>query len=228
MDIRLFTVSGAPCPWRVTIGMAIKNIHYNTELLSRSDNEHKTESYLRLNPRGTVPTLVSKDIVLRDSIAILAWLDRVFLENPLFGETPEEAAEIWQKTMELVDYLPIAASTVLSPLFFKNANKVTPELLKASGTLRAELQVLDRLLQRGDFLAGGKPTAADAVAFPHVRLVQRAMETKSDMMTALGLSNFGAFTQKLSKWVNRIEDLPGVEKTFPPHWGMQLEQKRDV
>ncbi|KAB7613681.1 glutathione S-transferase family protein [Amylibacter sp. SFDW26] len=218
MDITLYTISGAPCPWRVMVGMAIKGIDYKTQLLSGADQEHKQDAYLRINPRGTMPTLLKDDVVIRDSIAILAWLDRAFPENPLFGETADEAAEIWQKSMEAADYIPPAISGLLRPIFFENASKATPELLEASEKLRAELQTWDAILKQTKFLAGAMPTAADAVAFPHVRLIQRAMDTKSEIMADLGLANFDAFTTAMSSWIGRVETVSGVAQSFPPHW----------
>ena len=57
MTLTLWTVSGAPSPWRVALGMAFKGIESETRLLSASRREHKLESYLKLNDRGTVPAL---------------------------------------------------------------------------------------------------------------------------------------------------------------------------
>ncbi|MEM8617963.1 MAG: glutathione S-transferase family protein [Pseudomonadota bacterium] len=218
MSLKIWTVSGAPSPWRVTLGMAFKGLDYDVTLLSAAQREHKSEAYLTLNPRGTLPTVKDGDTTLTQSVAILAWLDREYPATPLFGETPQEAGLIWQRTMEIFDYLPDATSSVLSPIFSEGADKATDDLKNASERLRSELSNLAGILADNPFLSGTRPRAADAVAFPHVRLIQRAMETKPLIMQALDLSDLAALSTDLAGWVQRIEALPNVAATFPPHW----------
>ncbi|MEM1286068.1 MAG: glutathione S-transferase family protein [Pseudomonadota bacterium] len=218
MTPHLWTVSGAPSPWRVALAMAFKGLDYEVQMLSASEREHKSEPYLSLNPRGTVPTLQADDLTLRHSIAILAWLDRTFPGKPLFGETPEEAGNIWQSTMDIFDHLPDATSAVLSPIFFDNAAEATDALREAAERLRSETDRLALMLAGQAWLSGSRPGAADAVAFPHIRLIQRAMETKPQIMTDLGLPSLAALSPEIAAWVARVEALPNVSNTFPPHW----------
>lgn len=178
MSLEIWTVSGAPSPWRAALGMAFKGLDYNVHLLSAAQKEHKSDAYLAINPRGTVPTVKNGDATLSQSVAILAWLDREYPAAPLFGDTPRDAALIWQRTMEVFDYLPGATSAVLSPIFFQGAEEATDDLKNASEKLQSELAHLTGILDETPFLSGERPGAADAVAFPHVRLIQRAMETK--------------------------------------------------
>ena len=218
MTLEIWTVSGAPSPWRAALGMAFKGLDYKVHLLSAQQKEHKSDAYLAINKRGTVPTLQEADVTLGQSIAILAWLDRKYPASPLFGKTAREAGMIWQRTMEIFDYLPRATSGVLSPVYFEGADKATDDLITASDTLRSELTRLANFLIDDSFLSGVSPGAADAVAFPHVRLIQRAMETKPQIMQDLGLSDLAAFSPKIADWTRRVEALPHVAQTFPPHW----------
>lgn len=218
MPLEIWTVSGAPSAWRAALGMAFKGLDYDVNMLSAAQKEHKSEAYLAINPRGTVPTVKEGATTLNQSIAILAWLDREYPATPLFGETPQDAGLIWQRTMDIFDYLPDATSGVLSPIFFEGANEATDELNAASGRLRAELSHLTRVLIDTPFLSGARPGAADAVAFPHVRLVHRAMETKPGIMQALGLPDLATVSVEIAEWVGRVEALPNVAATFPPHW----------
>ena len=218
MSLEIWTVSGAPSPWRATLGMAFKGLDYDVHLLSAAQKEHKSDAYLAINPRGTVPTVKNGDTTLSQSVAILAWLDREYPAKPLFGETPLDAAMIWQRTMEIFDYLPDATSGVLSPIFFQGADQATDDLKIASERLRSELANLADILAETPFLSGERPGAADAVAFPHVRLIQRAMETKPMIMQALDLPDLATVSPDIADWVRRIETLPNVAATFPPHW----------
>ncbi len=218
MTLEFWTVSGAPSPWRAALGMAFKGLTYDVHLLSAGQKEHKSDAYLAINPRGTVPTVKDGEVTLGQSIAVLAWLDRKFPASPLFGETPQDAGTIWQRTMDVFDYLPGATSGVLSPIFFDGADSATDDLKAAAGTLHAELKHLTDILSEHSFLSGAKPGAVDAVAFPHVRLIQRAMETKPKIMQDLGLPDLTALSPEIAAWVERVEELPNVAQTFPPHW----------
>ena len=82
----------------------------------------------------------------------------------------------------------------------------------------AELRRLEAMLDARPFLVGVTPTAADAVAYPEVRLVQRAAETRAETMTKLGFGVPSANYPKVADWKKRIEALPGFHKTMPPHW----------
>ena len=219
MTLEFWTISGAPSPWRVALAMAFKGLDYKTHMLSASQKEHKAEAYLAVNPRGTVPTLKMDDLTLGHSIAILAWLDRAYPDAPLFGDTPQEAGRIWQDTMEIFDYLPAAASAVLSPIFFDGASEPTNALRDAAERLRSETDRLVDLLTGQSWLSGSRPGAADAVAFPHIRLIQRAMETKPQIMQDLGLPNLTTLSPEIDAWVARVETFPNIPQTFPPHWG---------
>ena len=120
MPLKLHTISGAPRPWRVLLGLTFKGLEYETHYLEGSKRQHKAPEFLKLNPRGTVPVLETGNLILRDSIGILAWLDRRYTENPLFGETADEAALIWQITLECCDYLRAAGQSLLFPILVLN------------------------------------------------------------------------------------------------------------
>lgn len=218
MTLEFWTVSGAPSPWRVALGLAFKGLDCNVHMLSAADKEHKAAAYLAINPRGTVPTLQAGDLTLRHSVAALAWLDRAFPQEPLFGDTAEEAGRIWQDTMETFEYLPPATSAVLSPIFFEGASKPTDALKEAAHQLKEESRRLSAMLANGSWLSGERPGAVDAVAFPHIRLIQRAIEMHPGIMHDLALAGLDALSPDIAAWVLRVEALPHVAETFPPHW----------
>lgn len=224
MTLTVHAVSGAPLPWRVLCGLAFKGLDYEINYLQASKREHKSEAFLKLNPRGTIPVLETGDLILRDSMAILAWLDRQYLEKPLFGASADEAGKIWQITVETAEYLRAAQHAVLFPILVqgKSVRDLTGDelnqVLEHVKVFRAELARLEALLGDGDFMFGGAPTAADAVAFPDVRTLQRAFETKADDIDALGLTGLPQEFPKLEAWKQRIEAYPGIDKTMPPHW----------
>ena len=218
MMITVHTISGAPLPWRLLLGLCFKGLQFETITLKASDGEHKSKKFLALNPRGTVPVLQDGQITVRDSVAALAWLDRAYPDTPLFGQEPAQAARIWQSTMELANYLRAVIDRLLTPIFFEGAATATPKLLTSAYDAKVELAGLETALQRAPFLAGATPGASDAVAYPEVRLLQRASDTAPGIMAELGLTDFYEQFPQIGAWVARIEALPGYENTKPQHW----------
>ena len=224
MTYTVYNFSGAPRGWRVLVGLTIKQLEYNVDYLEGSKGEHKEPAYLAIQPRSTVPTMIVDQFVLRDSIACLAWLDRHSPANPLFGETEEESATIWNLTMECNDYLRDAVQQFLYPVLVENiplpgaGTDSMKTLIAASDLLHKECSYLDGILQNQSYLCGNHPTAAEAVAFPEIRLIQRGRDRRPDAMTATGFDRFHDTYPKLSAWMNRMESLKGMDRTFPIHW----------
>ena len=222
--MKVYTISGAPRPWRVLLGLTFKGLDYETKLLKASEREHKSPEFLKINPRGTVPVLDANGLVLRDSIGILAWLDREYPDRPLFGQSAEEAALIWQVVLESCDYLRKHNNNVLSAFllhgktFEKMSEQEKAGIVQAAQELRAECKLLEQKLDDSPFIVGESPSAADAVCFPEIRLIQRAIDTKSDDMGAIGLGTIADDYPNLETWKSRINELPNVQNTLPPHW----------
>ncbi len=225
MTLTLTTISGSPRGWRVLLALAFKGLEADVKELKLSESEHKTEPFISLNPRGTVPVMESDGVVLRDSMAILAWLDRKFPDRPIFGTTERDAAEIWQATMEAQQYLRQATADFLTPIFFQGASlddkgsAKWDALTEAAERMQDEMRFLDRKLSDGrKFLVGNNPSAAEAVSWTEIRLVQRASETKPELLAALGFAELANSLQHLESWKQRVFECPGVAGTMPSHW----------
>lgn len=224
MTIKVYTISGAPRGWRVLIGLALKDLEYEVHYLQGSSQEHKQEEFLKINPRGMVPVIEHDGTIIHDSISILAWLDRKYPTKPLFGRTDDEARTIWQITMEACDYLRDATNSLLRPILVQNIDlpKANSDeminLQTASEKMHSECAYLETLLSTNPFLAGENPSAAEAIIFPEIRLLKRAIERKPHLMRALGFGEFDGVHPKLSEWRDRVEALPNMNKTLPYHW----------
>ena len=67
--------------------------HYETHFVNEDAGEHRTEAYLRVNPRGKVPALRLTDgSVLVENIAIQTYVARTHPEAGLLPTDPEEEA----------------------------------------------------------------------------------------------------------------------------------------
>ena len=68
---------------RVRAALNLKGLDYDYVPLSLLKGEQASEDHLALNPSGLVPTLVTPQGPLPQSLAILEWLDEVHPEPPL-------------------------------------------------------------------------------------------------------------------------------------------------
>jgi glutathione S-transferase len=218
MAIELYWGSGSPFVWRVMLTLEVKGLKYESQLLEFSKGEHKTPAYLRLNPRGKVPTLKDGDFVLYESLAIMSYLDRKYPEPPLFGKTPEENGLIWRALAECESYIVSASNQVVRPVFFGKGLDKVEEIQQAAQTLRQELKMMDERLTGSEWLVGNKISAADIGVFPLVQLISRAASKEAAQPLNLGFLPLGQAFPNVARWVQRIEVLPNYQRTYPPHW----------
>ena len=215
---QLYSISGAPRPWRVLLGLIVKGVEFEVRVLDASKKEHKSPEFLALNARGRVPVIQRDGFVLSESLAILSYLEQQHPDPPLFGTTAEEHARIWQLVSTGEHDLNDACSALLLPLFSRGKDDADEEVQRAALAVREEFTRLESQLSDSPFLSGARMTAADCVCFPHVRLVQRASERFPEVMRRLELHPLGVLYPQLAKWLDRVEALPGYERTFPTHW----------
>ncbi|GMR62246.1 hypothetical protein PMAYCL1PPCAC_32441 [Pristionchus mayeri] len=86
-ELILYTVSHSSAAWRVRIALAIKGVEYVSKAVSWDDKEQMAE-VLSLNPSGRIPILVHNGHVLTGSLAIVEYIDEVFLGPKLLPGFP--------------------------------------------------------------------------------------------------------------------------------------------
>jgi glutathione S-transferase len=218
MAIELYWGSGSPFAWRVMLTLEVKRLAYESKLLEFSKGEHKAPEYLKLNPRGKVPTLKDGYFVIYESLAIMAYLDRKYPEPPLFGTRPGDTGLIWRTLAECESYLLPAGDKVVRPIFFGKGLDKIDEIHEGADAVRRELKTLDKRLAAADWLVGDKLSAADIGVFPLVQLLLRAASKDAAARLALGLLPLDQNFPNVARWVQRIEALPHYQRTYPPQW----------
>ncbi|MGH1468609.1 MAG: maleylacetoacetate isomerase [Bdellovibrionales bacterium] len=101
--MKLYSYYRSSCSYRVRIALHHKNLpfEYMPVHLVKDGGEQLTEGYSKLNPKKEVPTLVDKNITLAQSTAIFLYLDRMYIDTPLF---PKELP-FFEKCLELVEII---------------------------------------------------------------------------------------------------------------------------
>lgn len=79
---------------RVRAALNLKGLSYDYVPLSLLKGEQASKEHLALNPSGLVPTLVTDQGALPQSMAILEWLDEVHPNPPLLPADPWARARV--------------------------------------------------------------------------------------------------------------------------------------
>ena len=111
MTITLYDCATAPSPRRARIFLAEKAVPHEVVQVDLRAGEQLGEAFRRINPRCTVPALVTEEgPVLTDNAAIAAYLEALFPHPPLLGTTPLEKAEIasWHWRVEFEGLMAVA------------------------------------------------------------------------------------------------------------------------
>jgi glutathione S-transferase len=218
MAIEVFWGSGSGPAWRVLLTLAIKNIPYESRLLSFSKGEHRSEPVTTINPRGKVPVLRDGSYSLYESLAIMTYLDRKVPTPPLFGANAEEAGTVMRVIMEHECYAVSAVSAFSRPLLFGKLDAQRDQVLLAIDGCRAELLALESRLAKSPYLATESLSAADVFVFPMVKAFERALGKPGASTLDHEFDPLPSVFPNLAAWCRRIESIPGYDATFPPHW----------
>ena len=157
------------------IGLNLKGLeHQVTPVhLVRDGGQQHSEGYAALNPQELVPTLLHGDRVLHQSMAILEYLDEVFLEPPLLPDDAPGRARV-RALAQLVacDIHPLNNLRVMQ--FFADTWNV-PQPEREDWTrhwMRVGFDAMERLLvesvDTGRFCHGDTPTLADCCLVPQL------------------------------------------------------------
>lgn len=100
--LKLYTARNSICTQKVLITLMEKALEWEQHDVDLFRNEQYSPEYLKLNPKGVVPTLVHDGDIVNESTLICEYLDEVVPEPPL---RPARAADkarmrIWSKFID--------------------------------------------------------------------------------------------------------------------------------
>ena len=177
--------------YKVRLLLNLLGLEFEETVVNLQTGENRTESFLALNPRGQIPTLIDGEVTVWDSQAILVYLARRYGEAWLPGE-PAAMAEVMQ-------WLAVAENELLFGLARARAVKCFGrdfDLASCQAYGHAGLKVLEQQLAEHAWLATGNPTIADIACMPYAALAY---------MGGIPLDDYPA----VRAWIDRVRDLPG-------------------
>lgn len=212
MALTFYFGSGSPFAWKVWLVLEHKGIAYAPKRLSFDKDETRAPEFLKLNPRGRVPTIVDDGFALYESNAICEYLEDKYPQKPLLPKDAQGRAVVRRLIGEADDGLYEPGSDLMSKVLYVAADQRDAKAIgEAKAKLREELAYWRDYL-KGDFFAGAL-SLADFTIYPYLRMPNRVEERASGH----GLKRED-LPANLAAWMRRIEALPYFDKTIPPHW----------
>lgn len=100
--LKLYTAHNSICTQKVFLTLLEKGLPWTAEYIDLFNNEQYRPEYLKLNPKGVVPTLIHEGQAVIESTLICEYLDEVFPEPSLVPHSPYEKSQMrrWSKHID--------------------------------------------------------------------------------------------------------------------------------
>ena len=228
MTFTLYHHGSSVCAAKVRLAMAEKDLEWNGVYIDILKGEQFDPEYLKLNPKGVVPTLVHDDLVIPDSTVIIEYLDQIAPDTSVHPKDPWSRAQVryWTKAVDedlhpacgAVTFVCSHRHTVLKNLGPKGAEEFLASTPPISVTS-------DWKSQKDAFVRYGfdAPGAADKVKLydTYLKKMDKALENKQWLVE----DTFSIADISMVPYVNRLammsmrgmwenNRLPNVENWF--------------
>jgi len=190
--VKLYDVELSGNSYRVRLLLSLLGVKHELVTVDLMKGEQREPWFLKLNPRGQVPTLDDHGTVVWDSMAILAYLARKYGGERWFTIDATEMAEVmqWLAVMENETLYGLGKARLICKFKFPGSLE-DAQLLGRKG-----LDVLEQRLAANQWLALDRPTIADIGCFPYVALASEGEIPLDAYPSVRG-------------WIDRIKSLPG-------------------
>jgi glutathione S-transferase len=186
---------------RVLIALCEKEINFTPVEINLFDREER-QKYLKINPFGKIPTLVTPDNqILFEAAIIIEYLDKNYDNKPhLIPLDSQKALEV-RFLERLIDiYINTGREALFADTQRPQQQQGAKEVIKAQRLMETALSLLSDRLQKNTWLLGEEFSLADCAAAPvlnYLRLVY----------------NYNHLP-KLTEYFNRLESRISVAQVF--------------
>ena len=147
-DLKLF-VAPNTCARVPTIALEEIGVPFETELVRTAANQQNSPEFLKLNPKGKVPTLLVDGAPLTENVAILSWLNAEFPQASLMPKAAD-SLDAFRQTADLSFFSATVHPTVTRvamPLKFIEDKALSFEIVRPVG-IEAMNKIMDMIEAR--------------------------------------------------------------------------------
>ena len=190
--MKLYDIEVSGNCYRVRLLLSLLGLKPELVPVNLMKGEQREPWFLKLNPRGQVPTLEDDGKVVWDSMAILVYLARKYGGEKWLPIDAKEMAEVmqWLAVMENETLYGLGKARLICKFKFPG------DLEDAQLLGRKGLDVLEQQLASQQWLALDRLTIADIGCFPYVALASEGQ---------MSLDSYPG----VRAWIGRIKSLPG-------------------
>jgi glutathione S-transferase len=184
--LTLYDFGNSVCCQKVRITLCAKGLDWEPVSVDLFKGEQYDPKYLRMNPKGVVPTLVHDGKPVIESTLICEYLDKVFPEPPLVPSDPwlGSRMRVWSKMVDEGLFEGIAEIS-FSAMFRERMKNMPEEIRQArvKSTLEQGVRspfvlhaifayekafklLEETLVDGGSWIVGDSPTLADIALMP--------------------------------------------------------------
>lgn len=177
--------------YKTALMLALTETPYRFKSVDLMAGENLEPTFLRINPLGKVPVLKHKGLVIRQSYDSLRYLAEL---TGRFGPQGwQEEARVGEWVGYCVDFLTYGLNRMRFINLFTDGMPEVLEYFKA--TADRGLPIIEDHLKDHEWLAAGRPTYADIVAYTGINMLADAGYSWDDFPAA-------------EAWMRRFEKLP--------------------
>jgi maleylacetoacetate isomerase len=177
--LKLYSYWRSSASYRVRIALNLKELSYETIPVNLVSGEQASEEFDARNPQHMVPVLMHGERVMRQSLAIIEWLEEAFEGRgvPLLAHPPRDRARI--RAISHMIASDIAPLNVLRVLNYASQQHQFDDAAKRAWMLhwmREGFDALEQLLDNpstGSYCEGDDPTMADCCLIPQIYNAKR-------------------------------------------------------
>jgi glutathione S-transferase len=211
MPVTLYYMSGSPYAWRAWLALVHKGVQFTQRTISYDAGDFKSEEFRRLTPRRRVPVLLDDDFALYESAVIVEYIEERWPQPSLYSADLRRRAVERRLAREADAYFADRMERLVEAvLFTPEAERDPAHIAKVCSKLKSEYALWETLIS-GEYLSGAL-SAADYALYPLSALVER-MASRNPLLIPADLAG-----PKIAAWMRRMQMLPIVQSTWPPHW----------
>ncbi len=183
--MKLYHWWSSTCSRRVRIGLAAKELEWESVYVNLRTFENLEPWYVKLNPNGVVPTLDHDGSIVTESNFILEYLDDVWPDVPLRPDDPYERARmrIWMDKFEHVLHRNVNVISFIKQGRIERFKKLSEKERQGAIDRQATVEKRVQLSRR---LRGG--ISEEDMAFAEGRLVEVLDEVEEVLKDRLWLN----------------------------------------